>query len=106
MIHRPARRSTLCVVGHTTYGLTMADGLWSATCSCGWRSAPSAHLGEQTDELDQHLRVVVIAEQRPTRVSRSATRAALQVVDHTTTCVAVLLGLLVAAPLALRTARA
>ena len=61
----------------------MADGLWGATCSCGWRSAPSADLAEQTDELDQHLRVVVIAEQRPTRASRAATGAALQVVDHT-----------------------
>lgn len=105
MIHRAARGSTLCVVGHTTYGLTMADGLWRATCSCGWRSAPSADLGEQTDELDQHLRVVVIAEQRPTRVSRTATGAALQAVDHTLTCVAVLLGVLVAVPLAARTAR-
>ena len=84
----------------------MVDGRWRAGCSCGWHSRPSADLSEQTDELDQHLRVVVIAEQRPTRVSRSATRAALQVVDHTATCVAVLLGLLVAAPLALRTARA
>jgi hypothetical protein len=106
VIQRPADRSTLCVVGHTTYGLTMSDGRWSASCSCGWRSVPSVHLDEQTDELDQHLRVVVIAEQRPTRVSRSATRAALQVVDHTATCVAVLLGLLVAAPLAVRTTRA
>ena len=73
----------MCVVGHTTYGLTMASGLWHATCSCGWRSVPSADLAEQTDELDQHLRVVVIAEQRPTRVSRAATTVALQAVDHT-----------------------
>lgn len=61
----------------------MADGLWRATCSCGWRSAPSPDLAEQTDELDQHLRVVVIAEQRPTRTSRAATTAGLQAVDHT-----------------------
>ena len=74
----------------------MADGVWRATCSCGWRSAPSADLAEQTDELDQHLRVVVVSEQRPTRGSRAATAAALQVVDHT----AVLAGLLVALVLA------
>ena len=106
MIQRPSAGSTLCVVGHTTYGLTMTNGRWSASCSCGWHSVPSVHLDEQTDELDQHLRVVVIAEQRPTRGTRSATSAALHVVDHTATCVALLLGLLVAAPLALRTARA
>ncbi len=104
MIHSPARRSTLCVVGHTTYGLTMADGLWSAACSCGWHSAPSADLAEQTDELDQHLRVVVIAEQRPTRVSRTATSAALQVVDHTLLLGATVLALLL--PLAARARRA
>ena len=61
----------------------MAGGLWRATCSCGWRSAPSADLTEQTDELDQHLRVVVVSEQRPTRVSRAATAVTLQAVDHT-----------------------
>ena len=81
-------------MGHTTYGLTMADGHWRATCSCGWRSAPSADLAEQTDELDQHLRVVVIAEQRPTRVSRAATGVVVRVVDHTVLLGAVLVGLL------------
>ena len=74
----------------------MAAGLWRATCSCGWRSAPSADLAEQTDELDQHLRVVVISEQRPTRASRAATTATLQVVDHTL----LLVGLLAALALA------
>jgi hypothetical protein len=76
----------------------MADGLWRATCSCGWRSVPSAHLCEQTDELDQHLRVVVVAEQRPTRVSRAATGAALQVVDHTLVLGGLLVALMVAVP--------
>ena len=93
----------MCDVGHSTYGLTMTAGLWRATCSCGWRSAPSPDLTEQIDELDQHLRVVVIAEQRPTRTSRAATSAALQVVDHT-----LVLGAMVAAlllPLAARTRR-
>ena len=47
----------MCGVGHTTYGLTMTDGLWRATCSCGWRSEPSPDLAEQTEALDQHLRV-------------------------------------------------
>ena len=94
----------MCVVGHTTYGLTMASGLWHATCSCGWHSVPSADLAEQTDELDQHLRVVVIAEQRPTRVSRAATGAVVQVVDHSLACGMLLVGLLV--PLAARTRRA
>lgn len=88
----------MCVVGHTTYGLTMANGLWHATCSCGWRSAPSADLAEQTDELDQHLRVVVIAEQRPTRVSRAATTVALQAVDHTLLLGGLLVGLALAVP--------
>ena len=71
----------------------MADGLWHAACSCGWRSAPSAHLGEQTDELDQHLRTVVIAEQRPTRLTRVATGTALQVVDHTLLLAALVVGM-------------
>ena len=93
----------MCGVGHSTYGLTMTAGLWRATCTCGWRSAPSPDLAEQIDELDQHLRVVVIAEQRPTRAGRAATSAALEVVDHT-----LLLGALVAAlllPLTARTRR-
>ncbi len=76
----------------------MADGLWRASCSCGWRSAPSPDLAEQTDELDQHLRVVVIAEQRPSRVSRTAAEAVVQVVDHTLVLSALLAGLLVAVP--------
>jgi hypothetical protein len=81
----------------------MTAGLWRATCTCGWRSAPSPDLAEQIDELDQHLRVVVIAEQRPTRTSRAATGAALQAVDHT-----LVLGAMVAAlllPLVARTRR-
>ncbi len=89
-------------MSHTTYGLTMADGLWHASCSCGWRSAPSPDLADQTDELDQHLRVVVIAEQRPNRVTRTATEAALQVVDHTLVLGALVVGLLVAVPSLLR----
>ena len=88
----------MCGVGHTTYGLTMADGLWRATCSCGWQSDPSPDLGQQTEELDQHLRVVVIAEQAPTRVSRAATAAALQVVDHTVVLAGLLAGLVLAGP--------
>ena len=104
MIQGPSARPTVCVVGHTTYGLTMADGLWRATCSCGWRSTPSADLADQTDELDQHLRVVVISEQRPTRLTRAATTAVVQVVDHTVVLGAVLVGLLV--PLASRARRA
>ena len=98
MIQRPSDRSTLCVVGHTTYGLTMTDGRWSASCSCGWRSVPSVHLDEQTDELDQHLRVVVVAEQRPTRVSRTATGAAVHAVDHTLVLGGLLAALVVAVP--------
>jgi hypothetical protein len=82
----------------------MADSVWQATCSCGWRSAPSAHLGEQTDELDQHLRVVVIAEQRPSRVSRSATSAALQVVDHTLLLGGLVVALVLAVPALVRRA--
>ena len=77
----------------------MDDGLWRASCSCGWRSAPSADLADQTDELDQHLRVVVISEQRPTRVSRAATSTALRVVDHTLVLGGLLVGLALAAPL-------
>jgi hypothetical protein len=88
----------VCVVSHTTYGLTMADGLWRASCACGWRSAPSPDLAEQTDELDQHLRVVVIAEQRPGRATRAATGAVVQVVDHTLVLGALLVGLVLAAP--------
>ena len=76
----------------------MAGGLWGATCSCGWRSAPSADLAGQTDELDQHLRVVVICEQRPTRVSRAATSATLQVVDHTLLVGGLLAALVLAVP--------
>ena len=105
-MHSPPTRPTLCVVGHTTYGLTMADGLWRATCSCGWRSEPSADLAEQTDELDQHLRVVVISEQRPTRAARAATGTALQVVDHTLALGALVVGLVAAAPLLARSGRA
>ena len=67
-------------------------------------SAPSADLSEQTDELDQHLRVVVISEQRPTRVSRAATTAALHVVDHTLVLGGLLLGLVLAAPALVRRA--
>jgi hypothetical protein len=89
-----------------TYGLTMEGGLWRATCSCGWRSTPSPDLAEQTDELDRHLRVVVISEQRPTRVSRAATGAAVQVVDHALALGALLVGLVLVGPLALRTGRA
>lgn len=85
-------------MGHTTYGLTMAGGLWRATCSCGWRSVPSASLPEQTEELDQHLRVVVISEQRPTRVSRAAATAALQAVDHTTVLAGLLAALVLTVP--------
>jgi hypothetical protein len=88
----------MCVVGHTTYGLTMADGLWQASCACGWRSAPSPDLTEQTDELDQHLRVVVIAEQQPGRVRRAANAGVLQVVDHTLLLGGLLVGLVLAAP--------
>jgi hypothetical protein len=84
----------------------MADGLWRATCSCGWRSVPSADLVEQTDELDQHLRVVVIAEQRPTRTTRAVAGGAAQVVDHTLAIGALTLGLVLAGPLALRAGRA
>ncbi len=84
----------------------MADGLWRATCSCGWRSTPSADLGEQTDELDQHLRVVVISEQRPSRVGRAATSAALHVVDHTLAFGALVVGLVAAGPIVARVSRA
>jgi hypothetical protein len=76
----------------------MADGLWRASCACGWRSAPSPDLAEQTDELGQHLRVVVIAEQRPDRATRAATGAVVQVVDHTLVLVGLLVGLVLAAP--------
>ena len=88
----------MCVVSHTTYALTMTAGLWRATCTCGWRSAPSPDLAAQTDELDQHLRVVVIAEQRPTRVNRAASVAAVQVVDHTLLLGGLLVALVVAVP--------
>ncbi len=82
----------------------MADGLWRASCACGWRSLPSPDLDEQTDELDQHLRVVVIAEQRPTRVSRAATSTALHVVDHTPLLGGLLVGLVLAVPVLARRA--
>lgn len=84
----------------------MAEGQWRATCSCGWRSVPSADLAAQTDELDQHLRVVVISEQRPTRVARTATAATLRVVDHTLAVGALVVGLVVAGPVVLRAGRA
>ena len=84
----------------------MAEGLWRATCSCGWRSTPSADLAGQTDELDQHLRVVVISEQRPTRTARTATAATLRLVDHTLALGALVVGLVVAAPVVLRAGRA
>ncbi len=90
-------------VGHSTYGLTMTAGLWRATCTCGWRSAPSPDLAEQIDELDQHLRVVVVAEQRPTRIGRVVTGTALRIVDHTLLVTALSAALLV--PLAARTRR-
>lgn len=94
----------MCVVDHTTYGLIMADGCWRASCGCGWRSVPSADLTAQTEELDQHLRVVVISEQRPTRVGRTATGAALQVVDHTLLLATLLVGLGLAVPAVARRA--
>jgi len=94
------------IVGHTTYGLTMADGLWRASCACGWRSAPSADLAEQTDELDRHLRVVVVAEQQPGRVRRAATGAVLRVVDHTVVFGALVIGVVAAGPLLARAGRA
>ena len=71
----------------------MAAGQWRAECACGWLSTPSADLAEQTDELDQHLRTVVIAEQRPTRLTRVATGTALQVVDHTLLLAALVVGM-------------
>ena len=83
------------VVGHTTYGLTMAGGLWRATCSCGWRSTPSADLADQTDELAELERAAEISDLRPTGVDRGATTAVVQVVDHTLVVGAVLVGLLV-----------
>jgi hypothetical protein len=82
----------------------MASGLWHAACSCGWHSRPSADLAEQTDELDQHLRVVVISEQRPTRTSRAATSAALQVVDHTLLLGGLVVALVLAVPALVRRA--
>ena len=92
----------MCVVSHTTYGLTMTDGLWRAGCSCGWHGPPSADLSEQTDQLDQHLRVVVIAEQRPTRASRAATGTALHVVDHTSLLAGLVIALVLAVPALVR----
>ena len=92
----------MCVVSHTTYGLTMTDGCWRAGCSCGWHSRPSADLSEQTDELDRHLRVVVIAEQRPTRTGRAATGAARQVVDHTPLLAGMVIALVLAVPALVR----
>ena len=94
----------MCDVAHATYGLTMSDGLWRASCACGWRSVPSPDLAEQTDELDQHLRVVVIAEQRPGRGTRAATEAVVQVVDHSMVLATVLVAALL--PLVARTRRA
>ncbi len=85
-------------MSHTTYGLTMADGLWRASCVCGWRSEPSPHLAAQTDALDAHLRVVVVAEQRPGRAQRAATSGALQAVDHTLVLAALLVGLVASVP--------
>jgi hypothetical protein len=80
----------------------MTDGLWRASCGCGWRSAPSPDLGEQTDELDAHLRVVVVAEQQPSRAGRAVTTGLLQVVDHTLVLCGLLIGLGLAAPALVR----
>lgn len=80
----------------------MTSGLWRATCSCGWRSGPSADLAEQTDQLDQHLRIVVVSEQRPTRVNRAATTTAVQVVDHTLLLSGLLAGLVLTVPALVR----
>ena len=102
MIQGPSARPTVCVVGHTTYGLTMADGLWHASCACGWRSVPSPDLAGQTDELDRHLRVVVTEQQRPGRVEGVVTASVLQVVDHTLALGVLAACLAVAAPLAAR----
>ena len=89
-------------MGHTTYGLLMERGAWYASCGCGWRSTPSADLGEQTDELDAHLRIVVTAEQRPPRVQRAVTTSVLQVVDHTVVLGVVSLCLALGGPLLAR----
>ena len=91
-----------CAVSHMTYGLTMENGLWHAACCCGWRSTPSAHLAAQTDALDGHLRVVVVAEQRPSRVRGAAAASVVQVVDHTTALGVVALCLALARPLLAR----
>ena len=89
-------------MGHTTYGLQMEHGAWRASCGCGWRSTPSADLAEQTDELDGHLRTVVTAEQRPSRVETAVTTSVLQVVDHTVAVGVVGLCLALVAPLVAR----
>ena len=80
----------------------MADGLWRASCSCGWRSAASPDMAEQTHELDAHLRFVVLAEQRPGRASRAATAGVLQLVDHTLVLGGLLVGLALTAPVLAR----
>ena len=56
---------------HTSYGLQMRDGLWRASCACGWSGEPSPDLGAGTHELDGHLRDVVTREQRPSPVVRA-----------------------------------
>ncbi len=89
-------------MGHTTYGLLMEHGTWRASCGCGWRSAPSADLGEQTDELDGHLRGVVTAQQRPSRVEGAVAASVLQLVDHTSAVGVVALCLAMAGPLVAR----
>ena len=80
----------------------MEHGTWRASCGCGWRSAPSADLAEQTDELDGHLRVVVTAEQRPSRAEGAVTVSVLQVVDHTLAVGVLVLGFALAGPLLAR----
>lgn len=78
---------------HDTYGLTMRDELWWAHCGCGWKSEPSPDLGTGTEKLDEHLRAVVIAQQRTSRVGAVAVASTLGLVDHALAVGAVTLGL-------------
>ena len=78
---------------HSEYGLTMRDYLWRAHCACRWESVPSPSLDESVHELDGHLRKVVAADQRPSRVGALAAASVLRLVDHTLAVGVLALGL-------------
>ena len=92
-------------VDHGTYGLTMRDELWRAHCGCGWQSVPSPSLSTETEKLHEHLRAVVIADQRTSRVGAVAVASTLGLVDHSRAVGALAVGLTLTAGLLRRVDR-